>query len=89
MTRAYALGLFNEVVPAAELDACVAGWVDDILLCAPLAERAIKQVAASSATMPIEQAFSASYPAEDLRRASADCREGPLAFVEKRVPQWR
>ena len=87
--RAYTLGLVNDVVPAAELDACVAGWVDDILRCAPLAVRAIKQVAASSATMPIEQAFGASYAAEELRRASADCREGPLAFVEKRAPQWR
>jgi dehydration protein DpgD len=87
--RAYALGLVNEVVPAAALDACVAGWVDDILRCAPLAIRAIKQAAASSATMPLEQAFEARYAWEDARRASADCREGPLAFVEKRAPRWR
>ena len=35
--RAYELGLVNEVVPAAQLDACVDGWVEDILRCAPLA----------------------------------------------------
>lgn len=88
-SRAYALGLVSEVVPADALDACVAAWVEDILRCAPLAVRAIKQVAASSANMPLAQAFEARYPLEDARRASADCREGPLAFVEKRAPRWR
>src|SRR6188472_3417960 len=40
--RAYELGLVNEVAPAGRLDQVVAGWVDDILACAPLAVRATK-----------------------------------------------
>src|SRR5207248_1339791 len=35
-TEAYRIGLVNEVVPRAELDAAVARWVDDVLACAPL-----------------------------------------------------
>lgn len=87
--RAHALGLVNDVVAADALDACVDAWVEDLLRCAPLALRAIKQVAASSANMPLAQAFEAHYSWEEARRDSADCREGPLAFVEKRVPRWR
>ena len=38
------IGLVNEVVPRAELDAAVARWVAQILACAPLSVQAIKQV---------------------------------------------
>jgi crotonobetainyl-CoA hydratase/dehydration protein DpgD len=86
--RAYELGLVNEVVPAARLDECVQGWVDDILRCAPLAVRAIKEVAAASPTMPLEEAFRATYEWEERRMHSRDAREGPLAFTEQREPQW-
>ena len=36
-SRAYELGLVNQVVPREELDAAVELWVNDILRCAPLA----------------------------------------------------
>jgi dehydration protein DpgD len=87
--RAYELGLVNEVVAADQLDACVAGWVDDLLRSAPLSLRAIKQAASVADSLSLEQAFNTDYPCETLRRQSADCREGPLAFTEKRSPQWR
>ncbi len=86
--RAYELGLVNEVVPADRLDDCVAGWVADILACAPLSVRAIKQAAHHSATLPLEQAFTASYPWESRRMHSQDSLEGPRAFVDKRRPTW-
>jgi len=41
--EAFRVGLVNEVVPRAELDAAVERWVTDILACAPLSVRAIKQ----------------------------------------------
>ncbi|TQF01259.1 enoyl-CoA hydratase [Kitasatospora acidiphila] len=87
--RAYELGLVNEVVPAAELDACVAAWVADILRCAPLSVRSVKQAAAAAATMPLEQAFATRFPWEERRMHSADALEGPRAFVEKREPRWQ
>ena len=77
------------MVAAAELDRCVDAWVADLLRCAPLALRAIKQVAAASANMALEAAFGARYEWEARRQASDDCREGPQAFVEKRAPVWK
>lgn len=87
--RAYELGLVNEVVPAADLDAHVEQWVADILRSAPLSVRAIKQAAGAAATMPLEQAFATRFRWEERRMHSADAQEGPRAFVEKRGPQWR
>ncbi|MFG3299554.1 enoyl-CoA-hydratase DpgD [Micromonospora chersina] len=85
---AYALGLVNEVVPAAELDRCVAGWVTDLLACAPLALRAIKQAVLGSLDRPLPEAFAGRYGWEERRRASRDAVEGPRAFAEKRAPVW-
>jgi dehydration protein DpgD len=86
--RAYELGLVNEVVPRAEMDACAAGWLDDILSCAPLAVRAAKQAAIRSLDLPLPDAFHADYPAEVLRMYSSDAVMGPRAFAEKRQPDW-
>lgn len=84
----FAHGFVNEVCPASELDACVDRWAEDILRCAPLSVRAIKEVAAASAHLSVEEAFQARYPAEEQRRHSLDTLEGPRAFLEKRSPAW-
>ncbi|WP_280313503.1 enoyl-CoA-hydratase DpgD [Nocardia abscessus] len=86
--RAAELGLVNEVVPAGDLDACTDAWVADILACAPLSVRAIKEAAAAARTKPLPEAFTARYHWETLRAGSADAREGPRAFTEKRPPIW-
>ncbi len=87
--RAYELGLVNEVVPRTELDACVQGWVDDILRCAPLAVRATKEAAMRGLDRPLHQAFATEYEAEVRRAESDDALEGPKAFAEKRTPNWQ
>ncbi|PRY41277.1 enoyl-CoA-hydratase DpgD [Umezawaea tangerina] len=87
--RAWHLGLVNEVVPADELDSTVDGWVTDILRCAPLAVRAAKEAAATSATLPLPQAFATRYVWEERRTRSADAAEGPRAFAEGRQPRWQ
>ncbi|WP_329047342.1 enoyl-CoA hydratase-related protein [Amycolatopsis sp. NBC_01488] len=86
--RAAELGLLNDVVPAAELDECVEGWVADLLRCAPQSVRAVKQAALASLDMPLEAAFGARYPEEERRMHGRDAVEGPRAFVEKRPPVW-
>lgn len=90
MSAAEALryGLVNDVVPAAELDDCVDGWMNDILACAPLAVRAAKEAATASAHVSLEEAFAGSYEWEERRRHSQDSREGAVAFAEKRPPRW-
>jgi crotonobetainyl-CoA hydratase/dehydration protein DpgD len=86
--RAYALGLVNEVVPADQLDACTAAWVDDLLQAAPLSLRTIKDVFNQSSTLNLQAAFETDYEWDARRRDSQDCVEGPRAFVEKRCPRW-
>jgi crotonobetainyl-CoA hydratase len=87
--EAFRIGLINEVVPAAELDAAVARWVDDILSCAPLSLRAIKQVARRTAHLTAQEAQAARLPAVVAALRSSDSEEGVRAFVEKRKPVWR
>ena len=86
--RGYELGLVNQVVPAAELDQAVSSWVDDILACAPLAVRATKACAMQGLDMPLPQAVSHQYQAEQIRLNSHDSLEGPRAFAQKRQPRW-
>ena len=87
--RAYELGLVNEVVPAAELDAAVDRWVNDILRCAPLSVRATKEAAMAGLEMGLEAASKRPYEWEIRRRRSEDAVEGPRAFAEKREPDWK
>lgn len=87
--RAFELGLINDAVPESELDSCVDGWVADLLRCAPLAVRAIKEAAHTSATLPLPQAFATRYVWEERRMHSEDALEGPRAFAEKRPPNWQ
>ena len=86
--RAYQLGLVNEVVPADQLDITVDGWVADILRCAPLAVRATKEAAMAGLDMSLPQAFYHHYDYEERRVRSNDALEGPLAFADKRTPNW-
>ncbi len=86
--RAAQLGLVNEVVPSAALDAAVAGWVADLLACAPLSVQATKQCVLEGLGRPLADAMNAAYPLEERRKASSDACEGPRAFAEKRKPAW-
>ncbi len=87
--EALELGLINEVVPRAELDAAVDRWVQSILACAPLSLRAIKQVVRRTATLTPAEAQTARLPALMAALQSEDSKEGVLAFREKRKPNWR
>jgi enoyl-CoA hydratase/carnithine racemase len=86
--RAMEIGLVNEVVPRAELDAAVARWVDQILACAPLSVQAIKQVVRMTASLSPSQAQAVRLPALVAALQSEDADEGVKAFREKRKPQW-
>ena len=87
--RAYELGLVNEVVPLAKLDETVDEYVRDILKCAPLSVRATKEATMRGLDMPLAQAFYTPYEWERRRARSQDAVEGPRAFAEKRIPDWK
>lgn len=81
-------GLVNEVVPRAELRSAVDRWLEQILRCAPLSLRAIKQMIQRSEGLPVAQALRLKHPALMESLASRDSQEGVRAFQEKRKPEW-
>ena len=87
-TEAYQIGLVNEVVAPDKLVSVAERWADQILDCAPLSIRASKQMAYEGLGLPFNEAFKRRYSEEQNFLSSNDRREGPLAFSEKRKPNW-
>ena len=81
-------GLINEVVPRAELDAAIDRWLNDVLACAPLSVRAIKQAVRRTAHLAAREAQAMRLPAVIEALQSQDAGEGVRAFLEKRKPNW-
>ena len=87
--EALRLGLVNEVAAPEDLDVAVDRWVADILACAPLSVRAIKQMVRAGAGLTAAQAQALRLPALVEALQSADQEEGVRAFREKRPPRWQ
>jgi enoyl-CoA hydratase/carnithine racemase len=87
--EALRFGLVNEVVPHAGLDAAVDKWVADILACAPLSVKAVKQMVRKGAQLSPQEAQMLKVPALIAALNSTDQDEGVQAFVEKRAPVWK
>jgi enoyl-CoA hydratase/carnithine racemase len=81
-------GIVNEVVERGALDAAVDRWVADVLACAPLSVRAIKQVVRRTAQLAASEAQALRLPAVIAALRSRDAQEGVAAFREKRAPVW-
>jgi enoyl-CoA hydratase/carnithine racemase len=86
--EAHAMGLVNEVVPRADLDIAIDRWIADVLACAPLSVRAIKQTVRRTAHLSAAEAQALRLPALIECLQSSDGREGVTAFREKRPPIW-
>ncbi len=83
------IGLVTEVVPQAEVMARARTLAQKILACAPLALQATKQAMLMSFNESnLEKSMQKPYPAEAVMLASRDAIEGPLAFAQKRKPDW-
>ncbi|HYM31169.1 MAG TPA: enoyl-CoA hydratase-related protein [Candidatus Cybelea sp.] len=86
--EAFRFGLVNEVAAPEHLDAAVDRWVAEILACAPLSLRAIKQMVRRGAGLSPQEAQMLRLPALVAALNSTDQDEGVQAFREKRAPQW-
>ncbi|MDQ2803650.1 MAG: enoyl-CoA hydratase-related protein [Pseudomonadota bacterium] len=86
--EAQAHGLINEAVPLEALDDAVGRWLSDILACAPLSLRAIKQAVRRTAHLTPNEAQAHRTPALVECLCSSDAEEGVRAFREKRAPVW-
>ncbi|HSZ12371.1 MAG TPA: enoyl-CoA hydratase-related protein [Rhizomicrobium sp.] len=87
-----ALGFVNDVVPAADVMATAKKWAAQILELSPMSVRASKQAVYRSLTeTSVEEGLKNqySYPAMQAMFRSDDLREGPMAFAQKRPPQWK
>lgn len=90
--EALRMGLVNEVVPLADLEAATRRWCDDILRGSPVAVQASKAVAYRGLAEPSVEATMAAqknYPEFVAWRASEDLVEGNAAFAQKRPPVWK
>ena len=87
--EAHAHGLVNEVVPAKDLMATAHRWAAEIAECSPLSVEATKQAALDGLAKPLREAMTTSYPAVQKLFSSEDVVEGPMAFAQKRKPQWK
>lgn len=88
--EALELGLINQVVACDSLLTAVGALVEQLSRSAPLALRATKQMILDGLDKPsLEAAFNAHYPAYDTMLMSEDAKEGPLAFSQKRIPEWK
>jgi enoyl-CoA hydratase/carnithine racemase len=88
--RAYEIGLVQILAPdRVVLMAEAERLAEEIMLCAPLAVQAIKQIVKVGRNLPVEYSKVIAEPFEERIYNSEDFREGPAAFAEKRLPKWK
>jgi acetyl-CoA C-acetyltransferase len=89
--EARSLGFVNEVVPPGELLAAARRWAEAIMALSPMSLRASKAVVRDGLGSPdLAQSYAGQDRLPEVRALfrSADVREGPLAFAQKRPPRW-
>jgi enoyl-CoA hydratase/carnithine racemase len=87
--RAKEIGLAGWVVPHAELMAEARRLADRLLGAAPLAARAVKEVAVRTRTMPMLEAVRFGETMRLVALATDDAAEGAAAARDRRAPEWR
>jgi crotonobetainyl-CoA hydratase len=86
------LGFVNEVVAPGELLAAARRWAAQICELSPMSIRASKEAVYKGLDEPtLADAIGGQmkYPAIAALFRSEDFKEGPMAFAQKRAPQWK
>ena len=87
--EAYRIGLINKVVPQSELMNEVERWVGILLERGPLALRAAKQAILQGLSLPLDDGMKLEQQLFAGLLRTEDAREGPLAFAQKRKPDFK
>jgi enoyl-CoA hydratase len=87
--RAFELGLVNRVVPSSVVIEEAVSLADRIAANAPLAVRYSKSVMKQAAELSEAEGWKVNAEAVGVVFTSADAMEGPVAFAEKRPPNWQ
>ncbi|MGH3981141.1 MAG: enoyl-CoA hydratase/isomerase family protein [Pseudonocardiaceae bacterium] len=87
--RAHEIGLAGWVVPHGELMDAARSLADRLVRGAPLAARAIKEVAVRTADLPMTDAIRFGETMRRVVAATEDAAEGRAAVLERRDPVWR
>jgi enoyl-CoA hydratase len=87
--RAFELGLVNRVVPSSVVIEEAVSLGDRIAANAPLAVRYSKSVMKQAAEVSEAEGWKINAEAVGVVFTSADAMEGPVAFAEKRPPNWQ
>lgn len=86
---AYQMGLLNKVVPQGELMNEVERWINTLLERGPLALRAAKQAMLQGLNMTLDEGMQLEQNLFRQMLATEDAKEGPLAFAQKRKPEFK
>jgi enoyl-CoA hydratase/carnithine racemase len=87
--KAKEIGLAGSEVPHASLMEEARALADRLLAGAPLAARAIKEMAVGSRTMPSLEAIRFGETMRKVAAATEDATEGVRAAAERRAPVWK
>lgn len=87
--QALAYGLVEHVVPDDSLLARAQALADEILANAPVAVQLARDAVLRGLEMPLSDGLRLEDDLAAIAMGTEDAREGPLAFAQKRAPQWR
>jgi len=82
------LGLVNKIVPAGSVMDVAQDYAERLAANGPLAVAKAKEAAWRCSGRPVEEATEIENAISAEVMMSADAREGPRAFIEKRAPNW-
>lgn len=86
--RAFALGLVNRVVEVGQALESAVDLAQKVCVAAPVAVRESLRVARAAPDLDDVALRAMTIEARERNARSDDSREGPLAFIEKRKPNW-
>lgn len=87
--RAYEIGLVNRLCQPGEALNCAIDLALEVLTGAPLSVSAARETVMLATEMGRSAALDAAYAVHEKAYNSQDAQEGPRAFAEKRIPQWK